>query len=85
MRLRLEWPYGCKHVVMLAGSWADWKPQVMFPMPDKRNGIEVWSTEVELGVGLHRYKFIVDGTWLIDASRPSLPNQVGSKDNVIKV
>lgn len=89
-RVRLSWPYGCKHLAMVAGSWSHWHPQVLVPLKVNKDGnlIEVWSTEVQLPDNVDqvfRYKFIVDGEWLYDQSCPFLPNNHGSLDNYIKV
>jgi len=88
-RVRLSWPYGCKHLAMVAGSWSQWHPQVLIPTqvsnlaPD-----EIWSTEIGLPDNvdeMFRYKFIVDGDWMYDSAKPVLPNHHGSFDNYIKV
>jgi 1,4-alpha-glucan branching enzyme len=48
--------------VMLAGSFNDWNPDVL-PMKKTDSG---WIAPVKLGPGKYWYKFIVDGTWIID-------------------
>ena len=94
--VRISWPYGCKHLVMLAGSWSGWRPQVLIPvrveqLVEPACGrtilIEVWTAEVRLpdNPDVHRYKFVVDGEWMFDAAQPSLPNAYGSFDNYVKV
>lgn len=48
--------------VYLAGDFNGWKPDA-FPM--KRSGND-WIFSVHLATGKHRYKFVVDGQWIID-------------------
>jgi hypothetical protein len=94
---QLSWPYGCKHIAMIAGSWAKWVPQVLMPVQvsqlvepatGRTELIEVWTTEINLPDNIdaiYRYKFIVDGEWMYDAAQPALPNPTGSWDNYVKV
>lgn len=90
-KVRLSWPYGCKHLAMLAGSWAKWHPQVLIPIKVPREDgswAEIWSTEVQLPDNVDQvfhYKFIVDGEWLADLAQPHLPNNHGAIDNYVKV
>ena len=89
-RVRLSWPYGCKHLAMVAGSWAQWHPQVLIPSQVSANttAAEIWSTEISLPENIEevfRFKFIVDGEWVYDSALPVLPNVHGSFDNYIKV
>jgi len=44
-----------------------------------------WATTLELPPGSHSYKFIVDGEWLHDPSRPSQKDEKGNVNNVILV
>ena len=96
-RMRLSWPYGCKHIAMLAGSWSKWTPQVLMPVKipqlvEPATGltgtIEVWTTEIVLPNNvdaIYRYKFVVDGDWVYDAAQPAIKNEHGSYDNYITV
>ena len=96
-RVRLSWPYGCKHLVMLAGSWSSWRPQVLIPVRveqlvepalGRTSHLEVWTAEIRLPdspAAIFRYKFVVDGEWMFDAAQPTLPNAYGSFDNYVKV
>lgn len=43
---------------MIAASWADWTPQVLFPVKED-NGKEVWMAAFELpSPGIYRYIII---------------------------
>eukprot|EP00095_Tigriopus_kingsejongensis_P011885 maker-scaffold410_size180147-snap-gene-0.35 protein:Tk11885 transcript:maker-scaffold410_size180147-snap-gene-0.35-mRNA-1 annotation:"phosphoglycerate mutase 2" len=84
-RLYFDWPWGCRHLVMIAGSWAEWEPQVLFPSREP-NGKEVWMAAFDLpSPGIYRYKFIVDGAWYHDESMPAARNQDGIWENVVEV
>jgi len=88
-KVRLSWPYGCKHLAMVAGSWSQWHPQVLIPSQVQvSNPQEIWSTEISLPDNVDevfRFKFIVDGEWMYDSALPVIPNNHGSFDNYVKV
>ncbi|MDD4309669.1 MAG: glycogen-binding domain-containing protein, partial [Candidatus Cloacimonetes bacterium] len=52
------------HKVGLAGSFSAWQ---ILPM-ENTGGVYILS--LELPLGCYRYKFIVDGNWIIDESNP---------------
>ena len=87
-RVRISWPYGCKHLAMVAGSWAQWHPQVLIPSHVSYSSEEIWSTEISLPDNVEevfRFKFIIDGEWMYNSGLPVIPNNHGSFDNFIKV
>lgn len=69
-------------VVALAGSFNDWnQSQLLFG----REGGE-WVCRVELEPGVYRYKFVVDGDWLLDPSNPeTAEDEAGNVNNVLEV
>ena len=69
-------------VVALAGSFNEWnQSQLLFG----REGDE-WVCRVDLDPGVYRYKFIVDGDWLLDPSNPeTAEDEAGNINNVIEV
>ena len=84
--VKVSWPYDCNHMAMVAGSWANWRPQVLVPM--KTSSGEVWSAQIKLPDNVDdvfRYKFIVDGDWKYDSALPTLPNDHGDFDNYLVV
>lgn len=93
--VRVSWPYGCKHLAMVAGSWSQWRPQVLLPIrtskvvePGREETFEIWSTQIKLPDNVDavfRYKFVVDGDWVYDVALPTLSNEHGSFDNYIVV
>ena len=40
---------------------------------------------IDLPVGDHQYKFVVDGDWVHDTSQPTVATDEGTKNNVIQV
>ena len=52
-------------------------------------GNEIWTTQVKLPDNVDdtiiRYKFIVDGEWTVDQDMPVMANELGSRDNYIKI
>ena len=84
--VKVSWPYDCNHMAMVAGCWANWRPQVLVPM--KTSSGEVWSAQIKLPDNVDdvfRYKFIVDGDWKYDSALPTLPNDHGDFDNYLVV
>ena len=84
--VKVSWPYGCNHMAMVAGSWANWRPQVLVPM--KTSSGEVWSAQIKLPDNVDdvfRYKFIVDGDWKYDSALTTLPNDHGDFDSYLVV
>ena len=87
-RVRISWPYGCKHLAMVAGSWTQWHPQELIPSQVSYSSEEIWSTEISLPDNVDevfRFKFIIDGEWMYNSGLPVIPNNHGSFDNYIKV
>ena len=73
---------------MVAGSWAQWHPQVLIPSQVSYSSEEIWSTEISLPDNVDdvfRFKFIIDGEWMYNSGLPVIPNNHGSFDNYIKV
>ena len=69
-------------VVVLAGSFNEWnQSQLVFG----REGGE-WVCRIDLDPGVYRYKFIVDGDWLLDPSNPdTAEDEAGNVNNVLEV
>ena len=69
--------------VYLVGDFNHWK------MNDEsrlaRLGDGKWEKRVRLETGKYRYKFIVDGEWLLDSRNPEREsNPFGTYDSIIK-
>jgi hypothetical protein len=69
-------------VVVLTGSFNNWsQSQLLFG----REGGD-WVCRVDLDPGVYRYKFIVDGDWLLDPSNPdTAEDEAGNVNNVLEV
>jgi hypothetical protein len=69
-------------VVVLAGSFNEWnQSQLVFG----REGND-WVCRIDLDPGVYRYKFIVDGDWLLDPSNPeTVEDEAGNVNNVLEV
>ena len=69
-------------VVVLTGSFNEWnQSQLLFG----REGNE-WVCRIDLDPGVYRYKFIVDGDWLLDPSNPdTAEDEAGNVNNVLEV
>ncbi|NUY81237.1 hypothetical protein HUK80_10050 [Flavobacterium sp. MAH-1] len=65
--------------VKLAGTFNDWTQTGMQKL---KKG---WSATVESETGKQRYKFIVDGKWIVDPDNPDTVNIQGNTDSVIEV
>jgi hypothetical protein len=69
-------------VVVLAGTFNEWnQSQILFG----HEGNE-WVCRIDLDPGVYRYKFIVDGDWLLDPSNPdTAEDEAGNVNNVLEV
>jgi adenylate cyclase class IV len=74
-----SWPHGGGRV-QLAGSFTSWQPVDMIA---EQEGI--WRKELQVPVGRHEFKFIVDGNWVHDSTQTHAANEVGNHNNVIEV
>jgi hypothetical protein len=76
---RLKGYAGAKNV-FLAGDFNQFSPNMLAM---KREGDE-WRFPVHLSIGKHLYKFIVDGTWIIDPGNPTWEqNEFNTGNSVI--
>ena len=77
--------------VFLAGTFNDWKPDVVPLHPHLDSGD--WFVTLPLPPGRHEYKFVIDGVW---CSEPScdreypgyseyFPNEFGTMNRVLEV
>ena len=66
--------------VFLSGTFNNWQ---LIPMSDTSSSSFV--TIIELPLGTHEYKFVVDGEWTYDPTQPSTEDGIGGKNNSITV
>jgi len=72
------WSYGGR-IVELAGAWNDWHPERM-----EKQG-NYFHKILQLGNGVHHYKFVVDGVWLYDLSQANEDDGSGNWNNYIEI
>lgn len=71
------------HWVGIAGDFNSWKPDTLTAKKDK-NGL--WKASVTVPTGTYEYKFVVDGSWIVDpkCSRRAI-NSFGTENSVLVV
>lgn len=81
-QVSVQWT-GSAQSVSVTGSWTDWKGQIELA----ENDDTVWSANLLLDPDLKEIelKFIVDGSWVISPDMPSKENNVGTRNNYIKI
>lgn len=72
--------HGEGHTVFLSGSFDNWKTKT----PLIKCQDEMY-TIIEVPLGVHQYKFLVDGRWACEPSEPQLVGDIGTPNNVITV
>ena len=65
--------------VFLSGSFNSWQ---LIPMS---SSTAAFVTIIELPVGTHEYKFVIDGSWTHDPTQPSTEDGLGGLSNTISV
>ena len=69
--------------VYLCGDFNEWS-ETNLPMISR--GAGKWEKQLTLPPGRYKYKFIVDGTWIVDPSRTQqVLNAFGSANSVVEV
>lgn len=69
--------------IFVAGTFNAWEPNKS-RLQD--NGAGEYTVALQLPVGRHEYKFIVDNEWCMDPQNPeTIPNDHGSTNNVLVV
>ena len=70
------------HSVELAGTFNDWTPDKNPMIFSRKNG--TYSCTLEIAPGVHEYKFIIDGEWLIDEDNPNFAsNDFGTLNSIV--
>jgi len=65
--------------VFVCGTFSEWKK---IPMVKSQKD---FVALIDLPVGDHQYKFVVDGDWVHDTSQPTVATDEGTKNNVIQI
>ena len=70
--------------IYVAGDFNDWKTDDESRLAPGENGC--WEKRVRLPHGRHRYKFVVDGEWMVDPKNQAREtNAFGSFDSVMEI
>lgn len=70
--------------VFLVGDFNDWTVSDQSRLWESEKG--VWQKRVFLSPGKHRYKFIIDGRWVVDPGNDHIePNPYGGMDSVLEI
>lgn len=69
--------------VGIAGDFNGWKPDTLTAKKDKAG---TWKASFSVSPGTYEYKFVVDGSWIVDpaCSRRSV-NSFGTENSVLVV
>ena len=69
--------------VGIAGDFNGWRPDALTAKKDKKG---IWSAAATLPTGTYEYKFVIDGSWLVDptCSRRTI-NAFGAENSVLVV
>jgi 1,4-alpha-glucan branching enzyme len=66
--------------VAIAGSFNRWGAKPMFKVNGK------WACKVDLAPGTYQYKYIVDGTWIVDPANTNIVDDgFGNKNSQIVI
>ncbi len=69
--------------VALVGDFNNWS-QTSHPMKKNKNG--VWEISMQINLGRHEYKFLVDGHWQGDPQNEQIcRNCFGTDNNILMV
>lgn len=82
-RVTLAWPYTGGHVEIVGdavGGWEQRAPMV-FDVKRKRWHLQIWG----LAPGIHRFKYLVDGRWVIDLAAHTEADSRSNINNVVMV
>merc|ERR1712172_402190 len=68
--------------VEVAGTWTaiPW-----LPIPCELSLDGLWEKELNLGKGVYEYKFLVNGNWFFNPSKPTVRQQNGITNNILTV
>lgn len=78
--VQFQWN-GNANEVFLTGSFAKWSTQFIM-IETQKNQFEI---SLNLPPGEYEYKYIVDGEWKVDDSRPLITNKKGEENNYLLV
>jgi len=82
-------PVALPSTVQIAGTFTSWQPVDMVAPPAQPESapptVGYWTLDRHLEPGEHQYKYVVDGLWTHDEKKDTIENEMGSKNNVIRI
>jgi len=70
------------HVVFVTGAWDNWRSKT--PLT-RANPADPFVAVLSMPVGVHQYKYIVDGNWMHNPLAPTQTDQHGNLNNIVEV
>jgi len=81
--VRFEFAAPAARAVNVAGDFNGWKPDAT---QLSRSASGVWVATIPMGVGVHKYQFVVDGnTWVPDPAAGTTDDGFGGRNSLIVV
>ena len=77
-----EWKNPVADKVIVTGSFDNWVTLNQL-LPEVRDGAVVYEWKKRLRVRDYQYKFVVDGVWQVDRSKPVALDDAGNENNVL--
>jgi chromosome partitioning protein len=70
--------------IYIVGDFNDWKISEESKLDRRENGC--WEKRMGVPQGRYRYKFIIDGNWVVDPKNPEMEQNVfGTFDSIMKI
>ncbi|CAH8507011.1 unnamed protein product [Dicrocoelium dendriticum] len=66
--------------IYISGTFNNWQKRI--PMVKRESGVYVI---IDCTPGKHEYKYFIDGAWYHDPTKPTVDNDLGTKNNVVHV
>ena len=76
-------PHNPPNEVFLVGSFTNWRTNAI--KMEREPGKSIFSVTVNLPLGIHSYKFLVDGQWNFASDQPTITDEHGNINNCIAV
>jgi 1,4-alpha-glucan branching enzyme len=83
LRVPFEFHSSSAREVFLAGTFNDWAPR---STAFRKQGEDLWTTEILLAPGDYEYRLVVDDAWTDDPNAVrSVPNPFGGLNSIVEV
>lgn len=67
--------------VKIVGSYDGWKQHyALTPIGD-----DMWQKRIDLHSGRYEYQFVIDGIWVVNTEKATIPNGFGELNNILIV